>query len=188
MQRWPRLYHLLRHHSQGYVRKVASIFTKAEILAALQIDIDTPKWAQKKAAVALAYCGGLRCAELKSIKKGDVSHDADGIWVQYNQAKQRGEQKVNKFLVPFDRVKPALCFATRVQHYMDMLEQSIPNLAPEDFLFQTPLKNRFKKQNMGRTSLSDVGKDVAKELNLPEPNTYTGMYICTHAIVYSYTK
>ena len=178
LQQWPRLYHLLRHYEHGYVRKVARIFTKNEILAALQIDSDTPKWTLRKAAIALSYCGGLRCAELKSIKRGHVSVQEDGIWIRYNQAKQRGEQKDNKFLIPFNRAKPELCFGTRVVHYLEMLKKSIPHLADDESLFQTPLKKGFKQQTTGRNTMHDIGKEVARELNLPEPIAYTGMYAC----------
>ncbi len=64
--------------------------------------------------MALASCGGLRCAELEAVKDTDFIQDNEGVWVSDTHAKRRGEEKKNHFLVPFDRDLSQCCFASRV--------------------------------------------------------------------------
>ena len=82
---WPRIKLLLKRYESGYVRKVASVFTRFHIRQAIQLDHNSPKWTIRKCAIVMAYCGGLRCTELRSIKMADLSFEEEGIWVQYNQ-------------------------------------------------------------------------------------------------------
>ena len=56
-----------------------------------------------KTAVIIAYCGGLRCADLVNINISDMEFDeCSGMWVNYVVSKQRGEEILNKFNVPLD--------------------------------------------------------------------------------------
>ena len=84
---WPRIKMLLKRYEAGYVRKVASIFTRFHIRQAIQLDYNSPKWILRKAAIVIAYCGGLRGAELRSIKIGDITVDNEGLWVRYDQVR-----------------------------------------------------------------------------------------------------
>ena len=58
MKDFPRLGLVLKVVQQGYDRTSVAVFTKEQILLSLQIEDDGPKWVLRKAAVALAYCGG----------------------------------------------------------------------------------------------------------------------------------
>ena len=97
---WSRLKKLLKSYEYGYKRKAANILSLHQIKQALLIENDSPKWLLRKAAVAMAYCGGLREAELRKIEIGNVRVDVEGVWVEFIQAKQRGPVKPNRFLVP----------------------------------------------------------------------------------------
>lgn len=174
LQKWPRLSNQLKSYEAGYVRTTAKIFSRQEIYQALQLNLTTPYWILRKCAITLAYSGGLRCIELKSIKYGNVTQDDEGIWVKYVQAKQRGEQKDNRFLVPFERNNPQLCLASRVVTYLRGLEQSHPNLKADEDLFKQCLKDGFGKHSMGKNVLAQVGKEVATQLGLDVPEKYTG--------------
>ena len=172
---WPQIKLLLQSYEVGYVPKKASIFSLDQIEEALQLPLTAPKWILRKAGMAIAYCGGLRGCELRSIKLKDVQEDAEAVWIDYDQGKQRGMSKRNGFLVPFNRMNPKLCFATRVIHYRNELLRSVPNLDPEEAFFRRALKNGISRlEVMGRTMLGTIGKDIASELNLAEPKTYTG--------------
>jgi hypothetical protein len=100
---------------------------------------------------------------------GNLKQDDEGIWVKYVQAKQRGEQKENKFLVPFDRNNAQLCLASRVVAYLRFLELSLPGIKADDDLFRQCLKDGFGKHAMGRNLLAQVGKEAATEIGLEEP-------------------
>ena len=92
------------------------------------------------------------------------------------QAKQSGEQKKNNFLVPYDKEDQELCFATQVIQYLNLVHKSQPQLGSNS---ESPMFLRAKTrvlggQPMGKEMLGSIGKEVAKELGLDNPDTYTG--------------
>ena len=172
---WGRIKMLLQSYEVGYEPKKASIFSLNEVEEALQLPLTSPKWILRKAAMSIAFCGGLRCCELRSLNLQDIQEDAEAVWIDYYHGKQRGMAKKSGFMVPFNRNDPKLCFATRVINYRNELLRSVPNLGPGEALFRRALKNRISDiEVMGRTMLGQIGKDIAAELNLPNPGTYTG--------------
>ncbi len=174
LQKWPRIGNQLKQFEVGYERKVAKVFTTEQILLGLQINKRTPEWILRKCAVALSYMGGLRCAELKSVKYGDITRVPDGFFVNYHHAKQKGETKVNRFYIPFNFNQPSHCFASRVLEYLDMLKENISNIAKGDDLFHRPTEFGYSKQVMGKNYLAKTGRLLAKELGLSNSDEYTG--------------
>ena len=186
LQSWPRLKLMLKTYEHGYVRKTASIFTQAQIKQALQIDKNSPKWIMRKAAIAIAYCGGLRGADLRSITVSGVSVEADGVWINYTQSKQKGEVKRNQFVVPFVKISPPpiaglpapsedeVCYGSRVVVYLELLRHCHPNISPDKPLFLRARKNGLGLQPMGANMLGNISREIAEELNLPNPETFTG--------------
>ena len=174
-QQWPRITQLLKSYDVGHVKKKASIFHLHELEQGLQLSYDSLDWVLKKAAVAVAYCGALRGCELRSISFGNVHLDDEAIWVDFYQGKQRGEEKVNGFAIPFNRSEPEICMATRVVDYRNKLLASVPDLKPEDAFWRRPLKDGYSSTEvMGQWKLANIGKELAAELNLSKPKTYTG--------------
>jgi hypothetical protein len=114
LQQWPRIKLVIKTFESGYKRKKTKVFSRDEIFCALQLNLFNPLWLLRKSAIILAYCGGLRCAELKSLKFGDLSRDQESIWIRYDQAKQKGEAKENKFLVPFDPACSIECLISQI--------------------------------------------------------------------------
>ena len=171
LQLWPRLKVLLKRYQQGYERKTASIFTQDQIIAALRLNYSTPKWVMWKAAVATAYCGGLRGFEVRSMKISDVTVDQQGVWMTYYQAKQKGEVKKNRLLVPFGE---PISFGSYVCTYLELLRESLPDHAEDGPLFMRPSKSGLTRQPMGANQLGEIGKNLAMELGLPKPWTFTG--------------
>ena len=175
LQQWPRITNMLKGYASGYVRTTASIFSREEMEQAIQIPDDSLKWVLWKSIVCVAFCGGLRGIELRSITFGNVTIDNQGVWVDYAQAKRKGEEKQNGFLIPFNRDEPHLCWATRVVSYRDKLLASVPDIQPQDAFFRRALKTGFSKNEViGRTTFGKVGKEIAAELNLSNPGGYTG--------------
>ena len=124
----------------------------------------------------LCYMGGLRMAELRNLTLGSVKFETEGAYVTFVRAKARGEEKTDQFLVPYDKANPHICFVAPVAHYIDCVTASLPHLRPEDPLFHRPLTKGFGKkgQVMGVNMLRTIGKEVAKELGMENPNRYTG--------------
>ena len=158
--------HLLTYR---YVRKAASIFSLDEIKRALQLDYTSVKWIVWKAVFATAYCGGLRGIELRSITMDNVNVDEQGVWCRYNQGKQKGEEKINQFLVPFGG---PLSFGTYLVAYLDLRRSS--DLGEDLPLFVRACKSGLGGQPMGKNHVGYISKSVAKELGLANPHTYTG--------------
>ena len=175
LQQWPRITNMLKGYASGYQRKSASIFTREQMEQALQVENFSPNWILWKAVVSVAFLGGLRGIELRSVTFGNVNIDNQGVWVDYAQAKRKGEEKMNGFLIPFNRGEPHLCFATRVTNYRDKLLESFPDIQPQDAFFRRALKNKFsQKEVIGRTAFGKIGKKIAAELHLNNPEGYTG--------------
>ena len=175
LQQWPRITNMLKGYASGYQRKSASIFTREQMEQALQVQDYSLNWVLWKAIVSVAFLGGLRGIELRSITYGNVNIDNQGVWVDYSQAKRKGEEKMNGFLIPFNREEPHLCFATRVTNYRDKLLESVPEIKPQDAFFRRVLKKRFSnKEVIGRTAFGRIGREIATKLNLSNPEGFTG--------------
>ena len=172
---YPRINILLKSYDKGHVKKKANVFTPSQIEQALQLPYDSPYWVLRKAAVSVAYCGALRGCELRSLALGNITVDEEAIWVEFFQGKQRAEEKMNGFAIPFDRTNPEVCMATRVQDYRIKLLASIPDLKPEDCFWRRTLKGGYSSlEVMGEWTLANIGKEFAAELKLPSPASYTG--------------
>ncbi len=174
LQTWPRLTLLLKNYNVGYTRKTAKVFSRDEILLGLQLNEASAEWVLRKCAIAIAYCGGLRCCELRNLQIGSLKRDAEGVWVTYWQGKQKGEEKKNNFLVPFNHNNPHLCFASRVVAYTNTLLQCIPDLDDTDLLFHSCALKGYGKGPMGKHTLAETGKLLARKLSLLNPEEYTG--------------
>ena len=165
---------VLKAASQGYEWTSAAVFTKEQILLALQIEDDGPEWVLRKAAVALAFCGGLRGYELRNLLWGDITEEEEGFWVVYTPAKQGGEVKKNKFLVPFNRDNKMHCIGSRLKRYMVAVEASLRGMEDDSPLFHRVLKAGYGSAPMGKNYLANTGKMVAERLGLKNPDRYTG--------------
>ena len=165
---------MLESYEADYVRKTSNVFTREQIEQILQLDMDCPKWVLRKALAVVGFCGALRCIEIRSIELGSIRDDEEGLWITFFHGKQRGEAKKNEFLVPYNRSEPHLCMATRVIHYVNRLRESLPTLGENDALFRRPIKHGFANKPIGRNMLGKIPRFMATELNLPNPEKYTG--------------
>jgi integrase len=176
---FPRLKVQLKQYNTGYVRKVAKVFTNLEINDFLCMTHEGPKgfWLLRKAVVALSYSGGLRTTELKNLKYRNLSDSPAGIWVDYTPAKQRGEVKTSRFLVPINPESPGACYASHVRAYMTAVKKSLGSnqLDADSELFRQCLKGGgYSKVPMGINLLYKIPGEVATRLNLQDPMKYTG--------------
>ncbi len=81
----------------------------------------------RKYVAVIAFTGGLRCTELKSLTFDSLEHTQEGH-VHYTPAKQRQEIKRTSFLVPYNRDSPSECFARHVDNYIDAVRSSVSKL------------------------------------------------------------
>ena len=63
---------LLKSYETNYTRKKASVFTKEQFCRYIFDGPNTDRQLQMKAICAVAFCGGLRCADLVSLETSDL--------------------------------------------------------------------------------------------------------------------
>lgn len=170
---YPRLTMQLKSYQRGYTRKTAKTFHLHQLQAFMKADLPSPFWIVRKAFAAIAWSGGLRCDELHRLKVGSLELTEDGFEITYAHAKQLAEVKENKFLVPFNREDSAICLATKVKNYLEALGKLGDD--NDSNLFKGCMRgSHFVKNPMGKNTLHDIGKDVAKELGICDWEAYTG--------------
>ena len=175
LQTFPKLTQLLKTYNASYERKVASVFSKENIETFLQMkELDGDHfWLLRKAVLTVAVSGGLRCAEITELVFDDFT-ERDGTYhFNIKRKKQQGEQLSSKFIIP---TKLAVYF----NNYIVAMRTNVGEYMLEGRLFKgTPKYNhadkaKFVNQPMGRNKLAMIGVDIAKMLQLPHPETYTG--------------
>ena len=88
----------------------------------------------------------------------------------------------NRFLVPINDSGDGYCGASIMKQYFDTLNQDLNENITEGFVFYEASgkpgdKNstsKYRKKPMGKSTLSDTGKEIARFLNLENPKKYTG--------------
>ena len=171
LQIYPRVTQLLKSYEENYQRSVASTFTKDQLSTFLENEeLCTPYWITRKVIAVLMISGGLRMQELKNLNFGDLVKKNDCYEVKFKRLKQRGEKNDGKFIVNAD-------MSRHITKYLCDLKLQFGDEVKGQFIKGTPLKQNgtstFVNQNMGKNTLCDIGKDIAKALNLPNPSSYT---------------
>jgi site-specific recombinase XerD len=100
LQTFPRITQLLKSYNNTYERKVAKVCESHDINQFFHMELNTAYWIVRKAVVAVALCGGLRCAEVRDITFSDVAQKGDEYEISIVRKKQRGEKKKSTFIVP----------------------------------------------------------------------------------------
>lgn len=176
-QDFPRLTLQLKNYNAGYVRKMSSIFSRNQVLDFLQMSPDGPKsfWLLRKCVAAIAFSGGLRCAEVKNIKFEDLDLQEEGYYVEYVPAKQRQEVRKSRFLVPRNKLQPEQCFARHIENYLNLALDCYGTENLHGDLFRTCLKGGgLSTLSMGINFIYKIPRCVAEALQLPNPERFTG--------------
>ena len=165
---WPRITMQLRNYTRGYKPKQAKAFTKDQVIRALQLGPgeDYPhEWIMKKAIISINFNGGIRGCELRSLNFGSLEPTDEGIWTHFEHGKQQTVQE-NRFLIPVNKERPDLCFATPVIEYLNLLRDCHPDIKSDDPLFYRALKaGTFSKKKLGQHKLANLGTCLCKTGN-----------------------
>jgi hypothetical protein len=156
-------------------------------------------WIVRKTVCIVGYYGGLRNHELRSLAFGkqfpsgekSLDEDESGFWFVFERAKQRGMQEVSSFCVPRrkeDWIAPASSSernasdydpASVIDIYLAQLESDFnctrDQLSGPFFKSAQGLRGKiFKNSPMGKNKISEVGREFAEELCLPNAQSFTG--------------
>jgi hypothetical protein len=146
----------------------------------------------------VGYFGGLRNIELRSIEFGrtfsggekSFEMNESGFWFSFERAKQRGLPGVSTFCVPrrqadwtptvstSDRSPIDYDPASVIDLYLDLLEVDLKWTRDEmtgGFFKSAHGKGArlFRNVPMGKNLIEKVGREMAEQLFLPNPATYT---------------
>ena len=87
----------------------------------------------------------------------------------FNRLKQRGEKIGSKFVVNAE-------MSSHIDKYLLEINTAFGDAIEGQLIKGTPVKKSgsyYVNQNMGRNTMSEVGKDIAGVLNLENPSQYT---------------
>jgi len=169
LQMMPRLTMQLKSYEAGYQRKTSSIFTMSHINKFLESAPNDNSFLHKKAISVISICGGLRCADLVTITCNDLLFDVTtGYWIKYTVSKQINFI-TNKFNVPLN-------YSQYITNYCNRLREL---KIYESRLWKTYRTRRdgssyYTSQPMGIHILGKIPIEIAKYLQLPNSESYTG--------------
>ena len=139
----------------------------------------------------VGYYGGFRNIELKSLLFENVECDNMGFWFTFSRSKQRNKLEETTICVPRRQEDWIPCSDDSGRKPLDYDPASVIDAYFEAVMTDLDCKRedlrggffkgthgkegkRFIKANMGKNTLALVGIEIAKELCLRDPETYTG--------------
>ena len=170
LQKYPRLTALLKSYEANYVRKTAKVFSKEDFNRFLKDAPDEGEFVHIKAGIVIAFCGGLRCADLLSLMCEDFEfNQLTGMWINYSVSKNRGELIRNKFNVPLE-------YCSYLQAYDEKLADcGVGNgRVFKTFRLKKDGTGYYINQPMGIHLISKFPTKMAEFLKLKDSKLYTG--------------
>ena len=148
-------------------------------------------WLCRKVVCLVGYYGGFRNVEMQSLQFENVECDSMGYWFTFSRSKQRNKLEETTICVPrrqsdwigcaVDSARKAVDYdpASVIDSYIEAVMQDL-NCKREElkggFFKGTHGKSgkRFVNANVGKNTLAQVGIEIASELCLRDPETFTG--------------
>ena len=154
-------------------------------------ELSSRYWLVRKVICLVGYYGGFRNVEMKSLLFENVECDSMGFWFTFSRSKQRNKLEETTICVPRRQsdwmpcsedsgrlpvdYDPASVIDTYLEAVMKDLDCNREDLKG-GFFKGTHGKagKRFVNANVGKNTLAQVGIEVASELCLRDPETFTG--------------
>ncbi len=189
---YKRVSDVLKSYESGHSVKQAGIFTPQQIEDFVtDPELSSKYWLVRKVVCLIGYYGGFRNVELKSLKFENCELDCMGYWFHFTRSKQRGRQEETSICVPrrqpdwipvksdssrigidFD---PASVIDLYLAEVQNDLQCSREELQGDFFRATHGMKGqKFTKLTLGKNTIGKVGVQVATELCLPKPQSFTG--------------
>ena len=145
----------------------------------------------RKVICLVGYYGGFRNVELKSLLFENVECDSMGFWFTFSRSKQRNKLEETTICVPRRQHDWIPCSEDSGRKPLDYDPASVIDAYLEAVMIDLDCKRedlkgvffkgthgkagkRFVRANVGKNTLAAVGIEIAKELCLRNPETYTG--------------
>ena len=157
----------------------------------LDPELSSRYWLCRKVICLVGYYGGFRNTELKSLVFKDVECDKTGYWFSFARSKQRNKLEETTICVPRRQSDWIACADDSARKAVDydpasVIDSYFEAVMQDLFCKREELKGgffkgthgkagrRFVNSNVGKNTLALVGIEVATELSLRDPETYTG--------------
>ena len=182
----------LKSYESGHHVKKASIFSPQEIEDFVtDCQLSSRYWLVRKVICLVGYFGGFRSCELKSLVFENLEMDEMGYWVKFERAKQRSMAEESCICVPRRLPDWSPCSSDVARRAIDYDPASLLDLYIEQLCIDYNCKReelkgplfksthgvngkRFINGCIGKNTLCQVGVEIAQELLLPFPETFTG--------------
>ena len=157
----------------------------------LDPELSSRYWLCRKVICLVGYYGGFRNNELKSLVFENVECDKTGYWFSFARSKQRNKLEETTICVPRRQSDWIACAEDSGRKAVDydpasVIDSYFEAVMQDLFCKRDDLKGgffkgthgkagrRFVNSNVGKNTLALVGIEVATELCLRDPETYTG--------------
>ena len=157
----------------------------------LDPELSSRYWLVRKVICLVGYYGGFRNTELKSLLFENVECDESGYWFSFARSKQRNKLEETTICVPRRQKDWIACAEDSGRKAVDydpasVIDTYFEAVMQDLFCKKEDLKGgffkgthgksgkRFVNSNVGKNTLALVGIEVASELCLRAPETYTG--------------
>ena len=87
----------------------------------------------------------MRSEELHSLKQNNIKQHESCFMFEFLSVKHRGEIQLTKILVPLNLVNVEICFATKIQAYLNATNESAMKMSTNLPLTKLPLTTKFRK-------------------------------------------
>ena len=173
---------LIGRWESGHQTKKASTFSKDELLKFMLEAPNDEKFLLKKAYLVVAKAFAARGIEAVDVECCDIQHvqttdGEDMYYISYERSKQRGlTRDSDKNALITGRIE-----VDCLKMYLSTFESGMRDAA-EGRLWRKLTANKegkllATKQKVGKNTIANYGKDIARYLQLPEPEKYTGHFI-----------
>lgn len=164
ISQFKKLIAFIKRKNDGYEAKKSKIFTKEEIIKFL-LDAPNHSYLSMKVIAVMGIAGACRTDEIYKMKLNDIEIKDDVAIVKILQSKN----KVQRSFVIADDGGP-VSFMRLLQDYIKLR----PNNAQDERLLYRYERGRCVNQVIGKHTISNVPKEIAKFLKLQDINKYTG--------------
>ena len=166
--KFPRLAASLKNLRKCHKPKKAPPFTREDIVEFLS---STSAPGQDKALCSLAYFGGLRCGELRTVLLENITSDANGLRIKFVGLKRVAEEEDREFLIPV--TANGNLFVQVVLDHIAALKKSNIESGPIARR-PAPRGSGFTIAPIGRNSFYALPKRIATVLQKKSPDQFTG--------------
>jgi integrase len=164
---WNKISQWLKNQDKYHKRKKATTFSRQEIDLFLEQAPDDSYFIHKLAFLIGLY-GGLRIGELGLLNFEDIEEVSNGLRIIIRRSKTDQAGEGNVFIIPPDKT-PSRCAVKYYRQYLSKI-----SFKKTGRFFHQYRNKKVTRQNLGKSWFQQLPKTIAKWLQIPNWENYTG--------------